>query len=807
MNTELAAQAFRILVAQATSTQDEPGLLPYDYQVRLALDGLSGVLDVPTGSGKTMGAGLSWVFRRRYHPDPDVRRSTPRRLVYVLPLRSLVEQTTKLMKRWLEALGVDPEEVPVVTLMGGDTIYDGKWRLRPESDAVLVGTQDQILSRVLMRGYGTSRFSWAIDSGLLNNDCAYVFDELQLMGPALPTARQLDGLRQRLGVSADCTSLYMSATVNEAALSTVDNPDIERRIELSEADREGLARRLGTTRLVRRVPAVVPGPGYADVLAAHVAARHRPGTRSLVVLNTVRSARAVRRSLDGRTDAALVLLHSRFRPGDRGARAEQATARVDPTGPGVIVVSTQVLEAGVDVSSSVLTTEAAPWSSVVQRAGRLNRAGEVEDAELWWCPPEKATPYDDADVAATVDALDDLEGRAVTSRDLRGRVPDRVILHPVLRRRDLVDLFDTSPDISGNDLDVSRFIRDADDTDVSVFWRPLDGQPGSQIGSAAANELCPVPVADLRAELRRDRRAWTFDHLDAAWRPLFGDGLRPGLTVLLDAGQGGYDPALGWDPQSRAPVPLVETPAPVDEQSATAEALAAETGTFHVGRWVSLAQHLDDAEAEACAILGALGDALPGAHREAVAVAARLHDLGKAHGVFQDMLLSTATDEERPRLDSGQWAKSARAAGLGYPPDRRYFRHELVTALALLDGAGKFLHGVEEPDLVVYLAAAHHGRVRLGARSLDRERDSVLGVRDGDVLPPVTLPFGTLPEIQLSLQPVRIGGADGEASYTARALALRDRGDLGPFRLAYLEAIVRMADWRASADPGRGGTR
>jgi CRISPR-associated endonuclease/helicase Cas3 len=52
----------------------------------------------------------------------------------------------------------------------------------------------------------------------------------------------------------------------------------------------------------------------------------------------------------------------------------------------------------------------------------------------------------------------------------------------------------------------------------------------------------------------------------------------------------------------------------------------------------------------------------------------------------------------------------------------------------------------------------------------------------------------------LSLATVQLGnGADGEVSWAGRALALLERDDIGPFRLSYLEAIVRLADWRASA--------
>jgi CRISPR-associated endonuclease/helicase Cas3 len=52
----------------------------------------------------------------------------------------------------------------------------------------------------------------------------------------------------------------------------------------------------------------------------------------------------------------------------------------------------------------------------------------------------------------------------------------------------------------------------------------------------------------------------------------------------------------------------------------------------------------------------------------------------------------------------------------------------------------------------------------------------------------------------LRLSPLAIGGGAGP-SWTARATSLRDRSDLGVFRLGFLEAIVRLADWRASAVP------
>ncbi|MGH3989496.1 MAG: DEAD/DEAH box helicase family protein, partial [Pseudonocardiaceae bacterium] len=83
------------------------GVRPYQYQSRLAEQGLPDVLRVPTGTGKTLAATLPWLYRRVEHPDPVVRQATPRWLVIVLPQRALVEQTVRVIKGWLDNLGLE----------------------------------------------------------------------------------------------------------------------------------------------------------------------------------------------------------------------------------------------------------------------------------------------------------------------------------------------------------------------------------------------------------------------------------------------------------------------------------------------------------------------------------------------------------------------------------------------------------------------------------------------------------------------------------------------------------------------------
>ena len=206
---------------------------------------------------------------------------------------------------------------------------------------------------------------------------------------------------------------------------------------------------------------------------------------------------------------------------------------------------------------------------------------------------------------------------------------------------------------------------------------------------------------------------------------------------------------------------------------------------------MTIADHADELVQTVEAILAGLE--LDGDVREALRLAARWHDRGKAHPVFQ------AAIKDRPpewagRMDvakapDGHWKR-------GY--DRPHFRHELASALALLENGG--------PDLAVYLAAAHHGKVRLSIRSLPGEKTPdgepgrlfARGIWDGDELPETDLGGGvTAPAVKLSLDCMQLGrSADGRPSWAERMLRLRD--GVGLFRLAFLEALLRAADMRAS---------
>jgi CRISPR-associated endonuclease/helicase Cas3 len=188
-----------------------------------------------------------------------------------------------------------------------------------------------------------------------------------------------------------------------------------------------------------------------------------------------------------------------------------------------------------------------------------------------------------------------------------------------------------------------------------------------------------------------------------------------------------------------------------------------------------------------------------------VVVAGYLHDLGKAHEIWQDAicaLADEASEDEQARIAVGRpWAKSGGNGALLFA-DGVAFRHELASLL-LIDGplAG-LLAESPDPDLTKYLVLAHHGKLRVqvrerydpAARPESQPSDHVIcGLRQGatSAVPAMLGQPATTLTVDLDqFQP------DGDRSWTQTVLGLRDR--YGPFILAYMESLVRISDWRAS---------
>lgn len=787
----VASEQFTAFFKKAT------GFSPYPYQQRWALDAETpSLVSIPTGMGKTAAAILGWVWRRRF-ADKSIRRATPRRLVYCLPMRVLVEQTIRNAEEWLTRLGLlsngpegGSESIRVYPLFGGDVEND--WDFYPESESILVGTQDMLLSRALNRGYAMSRFRWPIHFALLNNDCLWVMDEVQLMGAGLASSVQLQAFRRSMGTISPVKSIWMSATIQKEWLETVDfepEQDAPGLLELTEEDRQrpDVRQRYEAVKPIEKIAAA---DSKDEKKAAElILNKHLPGTLTLVVVNTVKRATKLYQALGKKEKdpEKYLLLHSRFRPLDRKAKLERLLD--PPPDIGRIAVTTQVVEAGVDISAATLFTDLAPWPSMIQRFGRCNRKGEDDQARVFWFDLDiskkaAAAPYEAEEMAAAQGFLENLDG---AGPDKLPDVCQDGQASLVLRRRDLTDLFDTTPDLAGADIDVSRFIRETDDHDVRVFWRDWeDDDPGPEEPGPSPDELCPAPIKDIKDIKGMEKvKFWRWDHQKKAWGR--AETVFPGLVIMMKTEDGGYDKEHGWSgDKKKKPTPL--TPKTPPMESINDDHWPTESD------WQTLPLHTQAVIDELTCLLDHLGlTDQPGVSD--LLQAARWHDAGKAHFVFQQAMITADYGDE----DETIWAKAPRFE-FGY--ERPGFRHELASALIMLQAGMS--------DLSAYLAAAHHGKVRLSIRSLPLENpppdDSnrfARGVWEGDRVGPVDLGGGIVaPRTDIDLSCMELGDGRFGPSWLARMLAVRDDPALGPFNLAFLETLLRIADWRASARKG-----
>ncbi|MEB2340678.1 MAG: CRISPR-associated endonuclease Cas3'' [Flavobacteriia bacterium] len=808
---------------QAAFFERATGYPPYPYQQALA-GGDAGkpcapyLIDIPTGLGKTAAVVLAWLWNRVVLQRID----WPRRLAYCLPMRTLVEQTENEVKGWIGNLlknpnGLTEETVadlswlrdhsPVI-LMGGEELDSERkeWDLYPEKPAILIGTQDMLLSRALNRGYGMSRYRWPVHFALLNNDCLWVMDETQLMGVGVETSAQLDGFRHdpNMPTAGNCPTWWMSATLFSGRLDTVDHRPPEagwpwmRLSDKERTDPHGHPYKLfNATKKVFKAPFALTKENkkaYPAKLAQFIKEKHVEGALTLVVVNRVSRAQeihtaltTVRKGQQPLYDPQRVgLIHSRFRRKDREKGEQLMHGEGDR-----IIIATQAVEAGVDVSARVLITELAPWASLVQRFGRCNRRAGYTDAWIYWVDiewegekDESARPYQTGELTEARKAMRTLDD-ASPGKLSQVKVPEREVVRPVVRRRDLVDLFDTTPDICGQDIDISRYIRDGNDTDVQFFWRlvPDDG-PSPEERVPAHDELCRVAIGDaVKFFGKKGIRAWRWDHLEKRWAK--ADKPLPGTAYLLDAKAGGYSGPLGWTGEAKdKPTPLEHAEAPPHEANGD------DKGTFN-RKWETLTEHTVNVVGMMEAILPAIG--VNGQTGTALTNAAWWHDMGKLHEAFKAMMQENG--QEKP---GGPWAKSPHNTR---QKERPGFRHELASALAWLLSAPS---DATERDLTAYLIAAHHGKVRLSIRSWPNEKEPAdgrlfaRGVWDRDPLPAITLGPHTIPAVALDLSFMHMGEGPHGPSWLARVTALRDR--FGPFLLAYLETLLRAADARASTN-------
>ncbi len=334
-------------------------LRPFQQRTRdKLLNGRSFVLQASTGAGKTRAA-LEPFFAAWEQNHPEF----PRKCFYVVPRRVLASQFYAEYK----TLAKDRCPTMSVSIQTGEQSDDQKL----EGDLIFC-TIDQFLASYLTMPYGLPRRLANVNAGALVG--AYiVMDEFHLHDPepTLPTALYALGQLRKVA-----PVLLMTATFSETMLKQLAawlDADYEclhseeiRQIDTDEGRRASR----------QRVWHAQDQPMSTEaILAQH---KHR----SIALCNQVVRAQMLYQDLIEYTqthapETKVILLHSRFLKEDRRRNEGDAISLfgkdADRTQGSVILVATQAIEVGVDITCEVLHTEVAPASSLIQRAGRCAR--------------------------------------------------------------------------------------------------------------------------------------------------------------------------------------------------------------------------------------------------------------------------------------------------------------------------------------------------------------------------------------------------------------------------------------------------
>lgn len=463
---------FRDFIAFAHSNGNaESKRVPYQWQIRLLHNIVQegrwpDQIVAPTASGKTCVidihvflnamAGLQQEGLLPELSNSHSLQSLPRRLALTVNRRSLVddqyEEAVSLRDRIMhdpqddssrydsmqefrlglqcrsglvkgEQLQVQDDREGLHTLMtvelrggSGSSADRREWRYYPQTCAVICATPDMFGSRLLFRGYGTSRSMRPMEAGELAYDTVLIADEAHLSRQLVETARQIPRIESMAG------DAVRSCVPTLQVVETTATPQSEEKqgnkanaglvsvgVEASDFDNDAaLAKRLCTPKHLVLEQTAQKTNELADqivdrceVLILEYESRQYDDASLPVlgcVLNTVDMARRVKSNLEKRLKKAGITRPVKAYVGPMRAYEKTGVAQelstISDAGLAssdsdsiashpCCVIGTQTLEVGVDVDFTDMVTELAPASAIVQRAGRVNRQGKRDSARLF----------------------------------------------------------------------------------------------------------------------------------------------------------------------------------------------------------------------------------------------------------------------------------------------------------------------------------------------------------------------------------------------------------------------------------------
>lgn len=564
-------------------------LRPFQERVFQALmRGESVILQAPTGAGKTRAALAPYIQNLARNED-----KLPLTCRYAAPMRVLVSQFFNDYKSVGAAIDRDMDARLCVTYGRFDQrpvqIQTGEQPADPQFESALTFcTIDQLLASFLAIPYGLGNRRANMNVGGIIGSYL-VFDEFHLYplkgagkscwGAQTTTLQMLQMLsvnKVRLTPFVMMTATFSSKLLDQLQDmlgATVVNIPPHEIVELN-AERE------------RRFT-VCDAPMDAETILG----RHREC--SLVVCNTVLRAQQMYRDLSAQIQreqrsTRLILLHSRFTDEDRAAKQRDLEAMLGKAtwqgdryiGEDIIVVATQVVEVGLDISARTLHSEAAPANSIIQRAGRCARFSKQRGhVYIYPIPPnEKGNvvylPYDQHKTLATQAAFADVGNQPVGFLEEQQVIDavhgdeDAELLRNFQRDRSLIHAKMYEGFSAHQRGIVSTLIRDVQQTTLLIHdapnnqiterpweWQTFSLHPGSLEGrwealQAAFEDAQPWSDAPMAWQARLDEAASGDENerrsAQYTWEPLATSaGIRMALIIALSPAIAHYDPHLG----------------------------------------------------------------------------------------------------------------------------------------------------------------------------------------------------------------------------------------------------------------------
>ena len=319
-------------------------------------------LTVPTGGGKTL---ASLRFALNHAAEWRMER-----IIYVSPYTSIIDQNADVVRNILEPSGTAEFGSVVLEHHSNLDPLRQTWRSKVLSEnwdsPVVFTTAVQLLEALFGAGTRAVRRMHQLANAVV------VFDEIQ----TLPV-RCVHLFNNAMNFLVEqCGSTVVLCTATQPLLHQVDPRKGEIRLSENSEITPGAAQIFADTRRCETYDRRKPGGwGHAEAAQLAVSAMRSTGS-CLTVVNTKREARSIFKECRAATDGLVFHLSTDMCPAHRMGILDEVKDRIEK-GPPVICVSTQLIEAGVDISFGSVIRALAGLDSIAQAAGRCNRHGEA----------------------------------------------------------------------------------------------------------------------------------------------------------------------------------------------------------------------------------------------------------------------------------------------------------------------------------------------------------------------------------------------------------------------------------------------